>query len=171
MVSKRLAVSTLLALSLAACGGGRREGPPPRPIPPEVAKSLKASLMERFDQNGDGIADCDDTAIARRKLFEQLDSDQSRTLDEDEFRAAPFEDRVYVFHRFELLDKNGDEVLDLPEFAAPADNTFLAADIDKNCILSDEELTALMRDTARFDIQPREKDKNRRKPQVEPEPF
>jgi len=132
---------------------------------------MRASLLERFDKDGDGIASCDDIAIARRELFMKLDEDGSRTLDAVEFQKAPFEDRVYVFHRFELLDKNGDRLLDLPEFAAPADNTFLAADTDKNCILSDEELMALARSTARYEVQPRREEQNRRKPPVEPEPF
>ncbi|MFC3053079.1 EF-hand domain-containing protein [Kordiimonas pumila] len=140
----RLVLVTSLVLAIAACSSNRKGPPKPPPIPPEKAAEMQRRFLDQWDTNNDGLFSCDDITHERRKLFITLDLNQDALLDEQEYRRAQFEDKGFMFFRFEQLDKNANNMLELAEFAAVEDSTFQSMDHNGDCLIDQGEAMAFM---------------------------
>ncbi|ACB93879.1 EF-hand domain-containing protein [Beijerinckia indica] len=96
--------------------------------------SVAASLLERYDANGNGVLDAEEAKDAAEDSFDDIDKDDTDTLDREEigFRLTDAE--------FAAADLDHDGVLSEYEYIALVKNRFEKADKDHDGSLSQAEL-------------------------------
>jgi len=106
---------------------------------PQRMEHIYLQFVERWDYNQDGLATCDDLTVKRSRLFKRLDADKSGDLTSGEFRYAKFEDKSFMFFPLDRVDTNASATIEVDEFVAVSDSSFLHTDKDKNCVISRQE--------------------------------
>lgn len=143
-----IALITLSAVSLVACGGNRgpRERPP---LSPERVERLNDRYIRLWDANKDGLVTCEDVTVRRMQVFEQVNTDGDIGLSPSEYRQVVFEDKSFLFYRFDYMDKDIDGSISLAEFSRIPQNEFNSADKNKDCMISAAEAAESLRDQFR----------------------
>jgi len=129
---------------LAACSS-KKLGPLEKPMTPEMIANFYDRTLVRWDHNQDGDLTCADIATARIELFNDLDKNSNKLLDPNEYRRAQFEDKSFMFFRFDQLDSNEDRKLSASEFGSVSDSNFRAMDKNEDCTVSPQEAAEFMR--------------------------
>lgn len=166
--------TSLLALTLipalAACSSSKKEKE--IVIPPNVVERHYERMLTRMDYNNDNKLTCEDTRYSRQVLFQGLDINRDGILTEREYRGAQFEDKAFMFHTFRELDKSENGILEASEFITVADNGFLSADKDADCVISPMEAAKAVEKQRRLNAGNRKRDdKPRRAPTEGVDPF
>ncbi len=130
-------IFTALGLILSACT--KQQPDPVETIPADRINKALARLIARWDHNNDGQATCADIAVLRRQQFSKLDLDGNHRLDQKEYRSVNFEDKSFVFHEFNKLDKDVSGMIELGEFVAVSHSEFRGLDKDNDCTLGNRD--------------------------------
>jgi len=147
MKIKSLVLIGCAAALVSACASNEKhDHPEQHQMDPQRMEHIYLQFVERWDYNEDGQATCDDVAVKRSRLFKRLDEDKSGDLTSGEFRYAKFEDKSFMFFPLDRVDTNASATIDVDEFVAVSNSSFLHADKDKNCVISEQEAMIAVRE-------------------------
>lgn len=130
-------IVTAFGLVLGACA--KQPQDPIEAIPADHIDKALTRLIARWDHNNDGQATCADIAVLRRQQFAKLDLNDNHRLDQREYRSVNFEDKSFVFHEFNKLDKDVSGMIELGEFVAVSHSEFRGLDKDNDCTLGNRD--------------------------------
>lgn len=132
------------AIMLTACSS-KKLGPLEKPMTPEMIANFYDRTLVQWDHNQDNTLTCDDVKTARTGLFQELDTNGNKSLGQTEYRRAQFEDKSFMFFRFDQLDSNADGIVSIAEFNSVSDSNFRAMDKNEDCNVSALEAAEFMR--------------------------
>lgn len=115
------------------------------------AGDRKLVYIDKYDANKDGVVSLDEFDQARRSRFDITDENNNGTVNEDEY-VAEYEDRMdtklkeerkghvaQTIVRFNALDKNKDQRLDLEEYNASGKRSFTYYDTNKDSVIDSND--------------------------------
>lgn len=133
----RKAIILFALFSTISCGAGRNS---------ERLEMRKSGFIEQWDQNDDGIVTCGDDLVRRSQQFKDADLDASDLLDVKEIREAPWGSKAFAAEVLATYDLNRNGTVDIDEFLLKQEGLFAKIDVDQDCLITDEEISASLKE-------------------------
>jgi len=134
-----------LVTSCATANSGTNPTPTASAAPPQLSNVDKSFLrgINSYDLNRDDVVTCDEWRKAMTDMFTKANKSRSGFLTEEEYRNLAQSDRTFLTASLKYYDVNNDGKVDKTEFVDRPNPAFTYADADKDCRLTEPELTTV----------------------------